>query len=259
MSIERLLCEAVHVNYPKYFANFPPNNPVKIGDFGYLKNDSFDYEGNVEAVFNIKIGEIRPGNHADVEFKSKAGVSVRASAKGDINASGIADANAEAIVEFKKANSVFFKATGCQIKLIEDKTSFGNQILNLFEENRWKKKFVVVTSIIEARTLNLFISHSENALIKLKANSNLPDVNVFDAGVDCSVVQENGIANKWVAEENTIPLIGLSKISFWGEFRTKYLVGDEEEEGDLEELQNQIKNSGLSIREAFQLSPIDES
>ena len=105
----------------------------------------------------------------------------------------------------------------------------------------------------------MFISHSDNALIKLKANSNLPNINVFDAGVSCSVVDENGIANKWVAEENTIPLIGLSKISFWGEFRTKYLVGDEEEKEDLDQLKYELKKSGQSIKETFQLLPIGDS
>ncbi|UPK68445.1 hypothetical protein [Chitinophaga filiformis] len=264
MSIQKLLCDEVHFNYPQYFANFPPNTPLRIGDFGYLDRKIFQHESNIEVAFGISPGKPRAGNLANVEFKSKSGVAVKTSGNIQLDTNTGVDQFGEAVIEFKRANGVFFMATGCKVKIIEDKATLAQKLIDLFERDRWKSEYVVVTSIIEVQTLNLFISDTANASIKLKAHSDSPHLDVFSAGAKCTVINETGIANKWVTAENTTPLIGLSKISrkfFFGEpvFKVSYLVGGENNGTEnLDELKNEVKLSGRSFAETFDLLPIDD-
>jgi len=266
MSIDELIRDTVHFHRKQYFANHPPILSLKIGDYGYLKKKGFEYAGNVEDSFKINIGKIRVGPEADGQFSSEKGIKYETSADGHIKVEDVGEGRAEAIINFERANCVFFRGSGCRIKMIEDRASFDREIINLYELDKWKTEYVVITSIMEAKTINLFVSNSTKSFVKLRAKSSLPEVDIIKAGVDYDVIGESGVGDKWVSNKVTVPLIGLSKIkkkNLIGDpvLRTKYLIGDEdkfnEQIDELETLKNNVRIKKIPFVEAFDITDIE--
>ena len=55
MSIERRYAETLHANFPSYFANFPPNREVRLGQFGSLVDGMFNPIGGPLVSNNLGI------------------------------------------------------------------------------------------------------------------------------------------------------------------------------------------------------------
>lgn len=262
--IEQIYSEAVHVNFPRYFANFPPNAAVRLGDYGYLRGDCFDRSGNVSDRYGIST---RPRSDesapATLEFRSGRSVSVKLRSKGDILPSGIPVVTAGVDVGFARGNSILFNAAGCKVTEIENIDAFGKRLTALFDEGQWEASSVVVTSFVSVATLTLIISGESNASIELDAVGDLASIDLSHAEILLKAGNERGIASKFVSAQDTTPLIGLScvqkRILGARRFRTHYATHTPEINADIEAEAAQIRAAGGSIKEAFTLIPIDDT
>jgi hypothetical protein len=48
-SVERQYSETLHEEFPTYYANFPPNTPVALGDYGTIRDGVFLRIGSITA------------------------------------------------------------------------------------------------------------------------------------------------------------------------------------------------------------------
>ena len=260
--IQEIYSEAVHVNFPSYFATFPPNTPIRLGDYGDLRRDCFDRRGNVTDKFGVGIRSRPVSAPSRFEFRSGRSVSVTLRAKGDVLPSGIPAVKAGMGVNFSRGRSVLFNAAGCTVESIEDIDGFGKRLLDLFQERRWEADRVVVTSFIAATTLTLVISAEANASIDLEADGDLSSIDLSQAGIKLHVTGERGLAAKYITKGNTFPLVGLSRVHkriFGPRFQTRYATHTPQPSVDIEAEAERIRAVGGSIKEAFALVPIDDT
>jgi hypothetical protein len=205
---------------------------------------------------------VKKGQHGNLKFNSSSSISIINNI--DLETTSLPNTpeiNGGISIKFGAANSVLFSATGCSISAIENKINLGEQIINLLENDKWDNWYVV-TSIIEARTLHLYVSGGENASVTLKAKVNTGSADLFDAGIDSQLVSESQITTKFVGEKGTIPIIGLSRLSksLFGKhvFKAKYLVGNGKQE-DLRKALAEGKASGKVSKEILGLIDIDDT
>jgi hypothetical protein len=261
--IQEIYSEAVHVNFPRYFANFPPNIPIRLGDYGDLRRDCFDRRGNVTDRFGVGTrSRIKRSAPSTFEFRSGRSVSVTLRAKGDVLPSGIPAVKAGMGVNFSRGRSVLFNAAGCTVESIEDIDGFGKRLLDLFQEKRWEADRVVVTSFIAATTLTLVISAEANASIDLEADGDLSSIDLSQARIKLHMTGERGLAAKYITEGNTFPLVGLSRVQkriFGPRFQTRYATYTPQTSVDMEAEAERIRAVGGSIKEVFALVPIDDT
>ena len=261
--IQEIYSEAVHVNFPLYFANFPPNTAIRLGDYGDLHRDCFDRRGNVTDTFGVGIrSRSDPSAASTFEFRSGRSVSVTLRAKGDLLPSGIPAVKAGMGVDFSKGKSILFNAAGCTVESIEGIDSFGERLLDLFEQRRWEAGRVVVTSFIAATTLTLVISGEAGASIDLEAEGDLSSIDLSQAGIKLRVKGERGLAAKYITAEKTFPLVGLSCVQkrlFAPKFQSRHATHTPQIRVDIEAEAERIRASGGSIKEEFALVRIDDT
>lgn len=259
----QIYAKAVHYHLPKYFANFPPNSPIEVGDYGSLNSGVFDRAGNVRDVFGVAFThEVLRGQPALINFQSGEGISTSIGGTADAVA-GLLSKQVSVTVKFAKRDGIVFRAIGCEPYTIMDREAFGREIIGLFERDRISAEFVVVTSLIRAKSLTVVASASAGATIELNAEAELAHLDIASTDIGLRVVHESGLAARFVAARSTIPLVGLSRIRKWPftkpRFETKFLNRNPPIIAELERQKAQARASGTPLKKALRLAEIDDS
>lgn len=210
-SIVKIYTDAVYDNLKPLHANWEPGRPIKLGDFGILRDRTFIHLGNLSDL-GIAFDE-RPDLANDQKFfTSQDSVEVKFNAKGSVPISGIVNVNASLEVNFTSQNAVFFNAADCDYLMIENKVALGKEIMEKFENNEWQREWVVVTDLVKAGATTLAISGGRSASIVFEASGNVDRINLSDASIGLTVKNATNVGYQVVAENGLIPLIGLCKI-----------------------------------------------
>lgn len=213
MPIGQRYAESLHINFPPYFANFPPINPVSIGDFGTLYGDLFMPISNLKTAFRINpFDEIKDQSpQAEFEFSHGKSVVIDAKAKGTLGPDGVPLPNAALSIKFGADLSIFFNARDCQIVRMADPTWIANEILRLYALDLWMPSYVLVTSLMRVKKLLVVISNGKEASIDIAADAAVP-VDNWKLATDLKFGRESNIATKWNVNANSVPFVGLSRV-----------------------------------------------
>ncbi|KMQ72534.1 hypothetical protein ACM44_00010 [Chryseobacterium koreense CCUG 49689] len=198
-----------------YMATWLPGVPLKMGDIGVIRDNAFTRIAGLED-FNIGFDIREDETPEDLEYSSKGSVSVTTKLSGTITPPGSSLGNLDAgfIVEFSGANSILFKANKTKTNLIKNTIKLGDEVIKLYKEGKWNKKWVVITELVEAETATILISNTENAKIELKANANitLTKLDIADASLDLGYTHYKGLDTKVIAQSGLTPLFKVKGI-----------------------------------------------
>ena len=192
-----------------YYATWNPGLPLELGDIGTFDGNVFTHRSNLSEK-GIEF-EIREDNsRSELEHNSNGSVAITNKLAGKIPPPGsvLADVDAGIIVEFSKENATVFKANNTTTPTIKDKDKVGDQVLELYNEGKWKKEWMVITELIVAESATVIISKKSNSKIELKANANikLPALDIADAKFEFSSAFARGLETKIITAEGLTPL-----------------------------------------------------
>jgi hypothetical protein len=200
--------DAFHV----FYASFPLSEGYRLGDFGILDDSVFRRLGNISEFQLGGFGERSDSTAtSQLDFTSKSGVSVEFHGKASM--AGSVPVKAGLDVSFSTENAVMFNAAGCQASAIDDQVKLATAIMDLFERGQWRKEYVVVTTLVRAKTTTVLVSSSDSAKISLEASTDRIDaIDLGDASLQLAIKSFKDIAVKIVTEGGLTPLLGLSGI-----------------------------------------------
>lgn len=192
-----------------YYATWNPGLPLKLGDYGLMKNNIFNRISNIEKL-NIKFETREDNNNVDLEHNSNGSVALTTKLSGAIPPIGsvLEILDAGIIVEFLKKKSTLFKANKTKTPSIEDVTKLGDEIIKLYKAGKWNNRWVIITELIVAESATILISNTSSGKIELKANAkiDLPNIDIADATFNFSTLFSRGLVTNIIANEGLTPL-----------------------------------------------------
>lgn len=199
-----------------YYATWQPGKPLALGDIGVFTDNVFTRLRGLNDVGISDWETLIDPSAEDIEYNSSGNVTVTTKLSGTISPQGISLANADAglVVEFGNENSILFKANQTKTPSIKDIVKLGEQILKLYTEGKWDKKWVVVTELVTAESVAILISNQRNSKIELKANANIDTINIdiADAKFQFSAIFSRGIETKIIGQAGLTPLFKIMGI-----------------------------------------------
>lgn len=199
-----------------YRATWLPGVTLHLGDIGTLDEDVFNRVGNL-ADKNITFEIVDDKTSDDLEYSSsgEVGVSSKIAGKAAPPGSSLGTVDAGVIVDFTKENAIYFKALNTKNSYINDIIKLGEQILELFNEGKWKKKYFIITELVTAESATILISNSSNGKIELKANANInaPKIDIADAKFEWGTEFSKGMDTKIISQSGNTPLFKIQGIT----------------------------------------------
>jgi len=215
-SIANIYTETINKNFPYQFANWEPGKPVRLGDYGYLKNNVFIYMGNIEDI-GISF-EIRKDKGLDNRKFKSSGINIKKINIGaSANINSVVNVKAKLEISFTKENSVFFNAINCTTDMIRSKPKLGKDILNEYKNGEWNIDYVVITDIMKSEATTIVISEEKNSSILFEAIGDVSQIDLADVNLGLNSIEENNISYQIATKSGLTPLIGLCQLekSFW--------------------------------------------
>ena len=195
--------EKLNVYYSKEFykqyskhAIMDPDT-VQLGDI--IDCHTFEVIGSLND-FGIDFTERekgKPNDNAEPIYKSKD-ITV-----GDLSV-GLKDI-AKVSLKFNSDHSLYLATKGSKIvSITEDnlgKNNLGKQIIDLYNEGKWKKDWIVVTEVEYTKKALIILSNGKKAQIELKAQSPIPISIGEMINADLSFGRESSIGFKYIMPE----------------------------------------------------------
>ncbi len=193
-------------------ANFPPNRPLALGDYGTVRDHVFERLGNV-AQLGLSV-EANPGSgESSFVFKSRGSVSFELVAKGEIQPGGVPAAKAAIELRFSRENAVFFAASGCRVTGVKDLKALEEDLLGLVRQERWETDYYVVTEVYEAARTTAVASSDRDSEIRIEAESPaLETIRLGDASLELEVKRSRNVSLEIVTAHAQTPLMQLSRL-----------------------------------------------
>ena len=252
ISVQRRYAETLHESFPTYYANFPPNNPVSVGDFGILANGIYTRAGSLRKSFGISLAKPTIGSPATFQFSSKQGVQVDVGAGAQLAAG--ATGSASGSVKFGAAGAVFFVAAGCRVESFPDELLLRDIIRDLYLQRRWESKWALVTQRVSADALNMMTAEEEGAFIEFQAQGT-GHIDFTDAAVAGRLREgkSRSIGFKFVAAKGTTPFVKLLRVRrtmFGRVVHVERAAQDRPE--DLDRERERLERTGEPLEAAFE-------
>lgn len=247
--------ESLRIGLNPYFANWLPNEPLAVGDYGYLKGCMFNRKNNLIHELGKPIQSIHKMSKFNIFYFSSKGVSFNPFAKGSVDtlASGSIPVKAHLDISFSKKGGVYFNAANCKITEVKDIESLGKTILKRFECEEWDHKLVVVTSIVKADSTTALVSSSNKASIVLEADASVSEIDLADASIKLKIRSCKDIGLSYVTEAGCVPIFTLAKIKlkFFGDnyFIPRFIADGIKE--DYLKIKREHVNAGKDIADFF--------
>jgi len=206
----------LHRNFERFYATWPPNDLLSLGDFGYLQQNVFARKGNIQDDFDLHF-EKAAGDRAAAHYKyTSAGLTqVKFVAAGNADAS-VVPVKAGVKLQFGGEHGVFFDAAGCAVSSIKDQVALNAQILALFEKRIWVDDWHIITSLVECGRTLIVVSSEAGAEFELEAKGEIPNVDLADATVEFTAKSQQKIGYSLVTtkKQKLTPLFGVSALKW---------------------------------------------
>lgn len=196
MSLYRKYARTIH-RHTGYRATWVPGAPMRLGDVGTIENGVFTYATRLD-LLGIPYEE----NRADVpddafSFTSSGVRDVKTKLEGatDERFEYVAEAKAGIRVDFSGKDAVVVHTKQARTRRIDNVASLDAALLRLVKEQgadgqpTWKREWVVITEVIEAKAATVLTSLESDAAIEIEASGAL--------GPDGLVDADAGLASKW--------------------------------------------------------------
>lgn len=204
--LHELYTEEIYHELRPYYANWMPDQPVALGDFGILDGKRFTQLGNLSK-FQISFSVIKKQGTPQQHFCSKGTVNYLLHAKGT---GGSLNACVE--LGFKKSGAVFFNLAGCHYDMIADKVALGQAIETLYRNGPWKLEWVIITDLVSAHCTTVAISNTDDAKLTLAAETSVPNIDFADASVELKVSSSKGVGYQVISAPGLSPLFAFARL-----------------------------------------------
>ena len=207
---QKVYRKAVARHLKPYHANWLPGDPRQLGDYGVLDNGIFIPKGNIRNL-GISFDTIEDPNLDQHTFLAGKDVNLEFNAAGTVP--GVANASAK--VKMKNAWSVFFHAIGGNSSRVKNKVELEAQILDFYRNNRdrWKRRYVVVTDLIEAGRTIVAVSSSSNAEIIVEAKGEADIfIDLQDSSIEIKLGSSSNVGYQIIGDSGMDVLLGFSRI-----------------------------------------------
>ena len=185
---DRILKTEFRKHFTNHEANYPVSRPIELGDYGVIVNGYYSRKGNIRSKGVTFTARPRSTGTSHEAFKSEGSVEVESNVKGTISADGVPIVNASIDLTFNNDKSIFYSSADVHYLEIDNVDDVGNQILNLYDNDQWEKRFVVVTTVIEANNAIIAISGQSGAKAVITADSPaIEEIDLGDASVDFTI------------------------------------------------------------------------
>ncbi len=195
-------------NAKDYFLNWPANEPVKLGDYGFYngRRVSFDWQGNLSS-FGVNLAPLSENLPMSQSTRSGGSVDV----KFDLRSSTPASAR----LAFRKKHCVSFESHGGVIEKVEMDLLFKAILERIgIGELTWNPHWVVVTQIYKVDSFSSFVSGSKSAGAEVVASTcaRTTPFSLADPSGGLSIGNQCQMAHCSVAERGALPFFVIGKV-----------------------------------------------
>lgn len=190
-------------------ATWPPIDHVEIGSYGELRDGKFHRIGNIRTL-EWSYTTQRDQTPGDMFFSStdKVEVAFKAAGSAAPAGSGLAIGDAGFAITFHKEGGVFFKAGGVVKEQIVDTAPIRQAMLRAYLNDKWNKRWVVITEVHEAADIVVLVSKKNGVNADLKVKGEVTAApNVANADVEVMVTSGSEALVSWTADKGCTPLI----------------------------------------------------
>lgn len=181
------------------FPVYPPNQQVKIGDFGVMDSGRFIVYGNLSRLKKpIEARAVVGARAMHREFKSERTRRVSIAAGASVSPTGPVAGSARIELEFGAANSVYFNVAGCRHLRIANFGALANEIVRRSRSGEWRDELRIVTGLIESQNTTLVLGREANSKVVLEADAKVPNVDVADVKLGLRMTYDSSASENWV-------------------------------------------------------------
>lgn len=193
----------------RYYGNWAPGEPRKLGDYGRVENGYFfDSIGNIHDDFGTAIN-VREDSTADsIEHQAKSGVEFAATVSGK-------GANAEGKLSFafSKKGAFVLKANRVVYNSIANMTAIAEALRELRAAGRWDSSWRLITHLADAGSATILISSSSNGKIEIGAKGDEGKIlDIASVDVSFAVSFYTDMETKIVASSGLQPMFRLASL-----------------------------------------------
>lgn len=214
MGIASDYCAAVHAEQTAYAA-WPPNNRVKLGDYGELDGKRFVRLGNV-ADSPLSLGvdvrpEPEPGSRYRVEFATDT-ANVRKFGANATIGNGIVSVNPGLQVEFTSQFGLYMSLSGVQVRKIENLAEVALAVCAAArrrddDPRKWHdRRYVLVTEVYEATNAVALLSSRRGSRVVLEATARVPSVDLANLELSFEVRDDTTSTQQFFPDDARRPL-----------------------------------------------------
>ncbi|WP_139166875.1 hypothetical protein [Chromobacterium sphagni] len=187
-----------------YFANWTPEMPVSVGDYGDINGYRFTRDGNISRYrLNLKIERIRKET---ASFEKKDGLIVKTQASAE---SGLGSGNVKLDLQFGEAGSFLYHLrdiTNIQFQERRDAFEKIGQLL-LSGRIKWKDDYVLVVEVKQAGKAFILVAEGDNVSLQLECNSDIVgNLNLADVAGRVGYVRDSDSVIRYEVSEAISPL-----------------------------------------------------
>jgi hypothetical protein len=202
------------------FANWEPNSPRAIGDFGPVKGSIFEFFGRLNDEEIGGLGERESPSAASYDIMIHASRAINANAGAKAKAS-VASGKALLEMKFTSEDGIAFSAPDVTIVQITNLPALGDTLKRRRLNGAWDTEHAVVVQVNRAPRATIVLSDEAGAQIDFEIAANVP-VNAqlianLDAGA--SLLSARGVGVRIVGQGPLVPLFKLAYLK-------KRLFGD---------------------------------
>ncbi|MBO3751113.1 hypothetical protein J5X84_34000 [Streptosporangiaceae bacterium NEAU-GS5] len=195
------------------FANWPPNAPREIGDYGRVNGALFEIFGRLDSQEIEALGKREGPSPAgyDVMIKSSRSLNSHLSAEARANAG---DGMALLEIKFSSEEGIVFIAPSIKITEVIDMAALGRVLKERLREGNWIMDHAVVVQVSAAESATILLSNQADAGMEFEVAAGVP-VNAqlvakLNAGV--SLISSRGVGIKIIGEGPLTPLFKLASL-----------------------------------------------
>ncbi|MCA9681077.1 MAG: hypothetical protein KC431_12430 [Myxococcales bacterium] len=153
-----------------YFAAWAPDTSYDLGDYGSMDGKQFEKLGNIKKWISPKAKSEGGSDNDYIYYTSTGSVNVTSSV-GAKDASGSAEVSVN--ISFSRENSIFFLAQRVTTIKTGNLERVGDKLVDVYKQKGkdWRLSYVWIEEIKQAAQLQVVISQSSSASIKLSGRA----------------------------------------------------------------------------------------
>jgi hypothetical protein len=193
-----------------FFATWLPSSTLELGDLGVLEAGRFRRVGSL-AELGISIGSVRESNPENMSYSAWAEKKTATSAGAG---TAVPIAKAELAIQFSQQGGYVFEAVAIRNVEIADRLNLTRAILDLYEQGRWQKEWLLVDALYKADSATIIVSEDSASGIVLNASTDTPlgSLPLANPKVALSVSSVTGKVVHVVAQSGLSPLYSCLKV-----------------------------------------------